>query len=66
MGIIVDIVVVTILLLNIVIGYKKGLVNVIFNIFAFLIAIIITLIIYKPVSEIIIRNTNFITIHSAE
>ena len=44
MGIIVDIVVVTILLLNIVIGYKKGLVNVIFNIFAFLIAIIITLI----------------------
>ena len=58
MGIIVDIVVVTILLLNIITGYKKGLVNVIFNIFAFLIAIIITLIIYKPVSEIIIRNTN--------
>ena len=58
MGILADILIIAILIINIIIGYKKGLVNVIFNIFAFLIAIIITFIAYKPISEIIIKNTN--------
>lgn len=57
MGILMDFVVIAILILNIWIGYKKGLINVIFNICAFLIAIIATLILYKPVSNIIINNT---------
>lgn len=58
MGLLMDIVLVAILLLNIIIGYKKGLINVIFNICAFLVAIVITIILYKPVSNIIIENTN--------
>ena len=58
MGIIVDIVIIAILALSIIMGYKKGLINVIFNIFAFLLAIIITLVLYKPVSNIIIENTD--------
>ena len=58
MGILADILIIAILIINIIIGYKKGLVNVIFNIFAFLIAIIITFIAYKPISEIIIKNTS--------
>ena len=57
MGILVDLVVVEILILNIIIGYKKGLVNAIFSICAFLIAIAATFILYKPVSNIIINNT---------
>lgn len=58
MGILIDLVVVAILILNIIIGYKKGLVNAIFNICAFLIAIAATFILYKPVSNIIINNTD--------
>ena len=58
MGIFLDIVVVAILALNIILGYKKGLINVVFNIVAFLLAIIITFVLYKPVSNIIIQNTN--------
>ena len=57
MGIFLDIVVVAILALNIILGYKKGLINVVFNILAFFIAIIITFILYKPVSNFIINNT---------
>ena len=57
MGIIVDLILVTILVLNIFIGYKKGLIKVAFNIFAFFIAIIVSLVLFKPVSKIIINNT---------
>ncbi len=58
MGIILDIFIIAILALNIIMGYKKGLINVVFNIFAFLIAILISLILYKPVANFIINNTN--------
>lgn len=54
----IDILIIAILILNVVNGYKKGLINVIFNICAFLIAIVITLILYKPVANIIIKNTD--------
>ena len=57
MGIIIDVVIIAILILSICLGYKKGLVNVIFNIFAFIVAIVATLILYKPISNIVINNT---------
>ena len=57
MGILMDIFIVTILLINIFIGYKKGLINAAVSICAFLIAIIATLILFKPVSNFIIDNT---------
>lgn len=57
MGIIIDVVLVAILVLNIIVGYRKGLVNVVFNICAFLLAIVITVIFYKPVSNMIMDNT---------
>ena len=57
MGIIVDIILIAIIILNIFIGYKKGLIKVVFNIFAFFIAIVVSLILFKPVSNIIINNT---------
>lgn len=58
MGLLIDIIIIAIILLNIIIGYKKGLINVIFSICAFLVAIIITVLLYKPVSNIIIENTD--------
>ena len=58
MGLLIDVVIVVIFVLNVYVGYKKGLINVIFNILAFFIALAISLILYKPVSNIIIENTN--------
>ena len=58
MGLLMDIILIAILVLNVIIGYKKGLINVIFNICAFLLAIVITIILYKPVSNIIIENSD--------
>ena len=57
MGIIIDIIFICILALSIYLGYKKGLVKVIFNVFAFLIAIILTVILYRPITNVVINNT---------
>lgn len=57
MGIIIDIVLIAILLLSAFLGYKKGLVKLGAGLFAGIIAIIATIIIYKPVSGVIIKHT---------
>ena len=57
MGILMDLIIIAILVLSIILGYKKGLINVVFNIFAFFIALIATIILYRPVANIIINNT---------
>lgn len=59
MGIAVDIILILIIILSVYLGYKKGLIKVAFKFFAFLLAIIITLILFKPVSNFIINNTEF-------
>lgn len=59
MAIIIDLIVIAILLLSIFLGYKKGLIGVAFKILSFIIAIIITLILYRPISNYIINNTEF-------
>ena len=58
MGIIIDIALIAILLLSTFLGYKKGLVKLGAKLFAGIIAIVITLIIYKPVGNIVIKNTS--------
>lgn len=57
MGILLDVILIAILVLNVIIGYKKGLINVIFNVFAFFGAIILTLFLFKPISNLVIENT---------
>lgn len=57
MGIIVDIIILAILVLSIFLGYRKGLVELSIKLFAFLIAIVVTLILYKPVANFIIDHT---------
>lgn len=59
MGIAVDIILIAIIILSVYLGYKKGLIKVAFKVFAFLVAIIISLILFKPVSDFIINNTEF-------
>lgn len=57
MGIFIDLFVIAIFLLNVMLGYKKGLIHAIFNICAFLIAIVLTLFLYRPIANLIIENT---------
>ena len=58
MGIVIDIILVLIVALSAFLGYKKGLVELWAKLFAGIIAIVITLIIYKPVGNIVIKNTS--------
>ena len=57
MGIIIDIVIVAFILLSIYLGYKKGLVSLGVQVFAFIIALIITFILYRPIANFIVNNT---------
>ena len=58
MGFIIDAVLVAILLLSTFLGYKKGLVKLGAKLFAGIIAIIVTIDAYRPISGIIINNTS--------
>ena len=58
MGFIIDAVLVAILLLSTFLGYKKGLVKLGAKLFAGIIAIIVTIVAYRPISGIIINNTS--------
>lgn len=57
MGILMDVIIIAIILFNVMLGYKRGLIHVIFNICAFFIAIILTFIFYRPIANIIINYT---------
>ena len=59
MSIVVDLIVVAIILLNIFIGYKRGLTGSILKIASFIIAIILAAILYKPVASVVIENTQW-------
>lgn len=57
MGIVLDIIIIAIIISNIYICYKKGLVKLAVGLVAVLAAIILSVILYKPVSNLIIKNT---------
>ena len=57
LGNIFDIIIVAIIALNVFICYRKGLVKLAVGLIAVLVAIVISMIFYKPVSNIIINNT---------
>lgn len=56
-AIIIDLVLILIIALFTFIGYKQGLVKAAIKIFSFFIAIVIALVLYKPISNIVIENT---------
>lgn len=57
MGILVDSCILGLFVLSIFMGYKKGLIGVAFKIVSFLIAILISLILYYPISNFVIEHT---------
>ena len=57
MNIIVDLVIVAIILLSTFLAYRKGLITLAIQFVAFIIAIVLTLLLYKPVSNVIINVT---------
>lgn len=58
MGIVVDLIIVAIIALSTFLAYKKGLVALAIKLCAVIIALIITLLLYKPISNLIINTTN--------
>ena len=59
MGIILDVIIVGIIALNVYACYKKGLVNLAVGLIAVVAAIILSVLFYKPVTNIIVENTQF-------
>ena len=58
MSIVVDLIIVIILILSLFVGYKQGLIKAAIKIASFFIAIAVALILYQPVANVIINNTN--------
>lgn len=57
MSIIIDLIIVAILAVSIFLGYKKGLTKCVIKILSFAIALIVAAILFKPVSNLVIKNT---------
>lgn len=57
-GILIDLGIILIIALSTFIGYKQGLIKVAIKILAFFIAMIVAITLYKPVSKLVINNTN--------
>ena len=57
MGIILDIIIIAIIALNVFICYRKGLVKLAVGLIAVLGAVILSMILYRPISNAIIKNT---------
>ena len=57
MGIAVDIVIIAIILLSTFLAYRKGLVKLAIQLFSFVIAIVVTFILYIPISNFVINAT---------
>lgn len=58
MGVVIDIILIVILIISAFLGYKKGLVKLGAKLFAGIIAIIVTIVAYKSVAGMIIKNTS--------
>ena len=57
MNYLIDLIAIAIIALFTFIGYKKGLIKVAFGLVSFILAIVISVLLYKPVSNFIINYT---------
>lgn len=57
MGIIFDVIIILLIVVSTYLGYKKGLVSLAVSFVAFITAIIITILLYKPIGNLIINTT---------
>lgn len=58
MGIIIDIIIVVLIVISAFLGYRKGLVALAIGLFSFIIALVLTFILYKPVTNLIVNSTS--------
>ena len=56
-GLLVDLVIISIFISHIFWGYRRGLANIMFTFLSFIVAIIIVLVLYKPVANLIMDRT---------
>lgn len=56
-GILVDLVIISVIISSTYWGYRRGLVSVIFKILVFILSLLIVFVLYKPVSNSIMKNT---------
>lgn len=59
MGIMLDIAIVLFVLISTYLGYKKGLISLGIHLVAFIAALLITFVLYRPIGNLIINTTNF-------
>lgn len=57
MGIIIDIVIILFIVASIFLGYKKGLISLAIHLLAFIIAVVVTFVLYRPIGNIIINTS---------
>lgn len=57
MGILIDLFIILVIISTSYLGYRRGLTSVFYKIIAFILSLIIVIILYKPVSNYIIKNT---------
>ena len=57
MGIIIDVIIVLFILLSVFLGYRKGLVSLGIHLVAFIVALLIAFILYRPIGNLIINTT---------
>ena len=57
MGLVVDLIIIGIVLISVFLGYKKGLVSLIIGLCAFAIAIVVTILLYRPITNFVINST---------
>lgn len=58
MGIIVDLILIAVLAMFVIIGYKKGLTGSLLKLISFAVAVALAFLLYKPVASAVIKNTN--------
>ena len=58
MGIVIDIIVILFILLSVFLGYKKGLVALGIHLVAFIVALVVAFVLYRPIGALVITNTN--------
>ena len=56
-GLLVDLVIISIFISHIFWGYRRGLVNIMFSVLSFIVALIIMFVLYKPVANMIMTKT---------
>ena len=58
MGILFDLGILLIIFISTIIGYKVGFIKVAFRLLSFILALVIALVLYKPISNLIIDHTS--------